>query len=143
MTRINYSIFFSALLLAASGNAQTYTESAASMNIVHEHIDVHLIGGGVAVFDHNNDGFEDLYFTGGTGPDHLYENNQDGTFTEVGQANGLAIFNNTKTVGVATGDIDNDGDRDIFVTTAENFENILLLNDGNGNYNRSVSILSQ
>ena len=42
-----------------------------------------LFGGGVVAFDYNNDGFEDLYITGGKSQDILYRNNGDGTFKDV------------------------------------------------------------
>ena len=48
------------------------------------------MGGGVAVFDYNNDGWEDIWITGGNKRDVLYKNEGDGTFTEVGFPAGLA-----------------------------------------------------
>ena len=92
------------------------------------------MGGGVACFDFNNDGYEDIYMTGGTNRDQLFENNQNGTFSEVGISAGLSITGPIKTVGVTTGDIDNDGYRDILVTTTENHNNLLFLNNGNSTF---------
>ena len=114
--------------------AQTFVESSSAAGIDHLHVDEQLMGGGTAFFDYNNDGFDDLYLTGGNGRDLLYENNQDGTFTEVGVAAGLSFTANHNTVGVATGDIDNDGDRDVFVTTDKFSANILLLNNGDNTF---------
>jgi len=104
------------------------------MNIVHVHLDSNIMGGGVACFDFNNDGYEDIYMTGGSNRDQLFENNQNGTFSEVGISAGLSITGPVKTVGVTTGDIDNDGDRDLFVTTSENHNNLLFLNNGNSTF---------
>jgi hypothetical protein len=104
------------------------------MNINHVHLDSNLMGGGVACFDFNNDGYEDIYMTGGTNRDQLFENNQNGTFSEVGISAGLSITGSVKTVGVTTGDIDNDGDRDLFITTSENHNNLLFLNNGNSTF---------
>jgi len=36
-----------------------------------------MFGGGACVFDFNNDGWEDLFLTGGMNDDALYQNNGD------------------------------------------------------------------
>ena len=69
--------------------------------------------------DYNNDGFLDLIIGNETtnGPiynSELYHNNGDGTFTEKSQSIGLNIFGFIK--AVVWGDIDNDGDLDIFIS---------------------------
>ena len=114
--------------------AQIYVEASQAMNIAHVHLDSNIMGGGVACFDFNNDGYEDIYMTGGTNRDQLFENNQNGSFSEVGISAGLSITGPAKTVGVTTGDIDNDGDRDLFVTTTEDHNNLLFLNNGNNTF---------
>lgn len=120
--------------------AQIYVEASQAMNIAHVHLDSNIMGGGVACFDFNNDGYEDIYMTGGTNRDQLFENNQNGSFSEVGISAGLSITGPAKTVGVTTGDIDNDGDRDLFVTTTEDHNNLLFLNNGNNTFtNISIS----
>ena len=60
----------------------------------------------------------------------LYHNNQNGTFTDVTQAAGLAkpIYGQ----GVAVGDYDNDGFVDIFVTALG--QSRLFRNNGNGKF---------
>ncbi len=82
------------------------------------------MGSGVAVFDFDNDGDQDLFFVNGAHwPDHpkpgptptlaLYANDGQGRFTDVTAAAGL-----TKSVygmGVAAGDVDDDGWVDLFV----------------------------
>jgi hypothetical protein len=116
-------------LLGFQCNAQ-YIEQAIASGVDHRHVDVSQIGGGIAVFDLNNDGFEDLYLTGGSEPDKLFLNDGDGTFTDISASSAILSIAGLQTVGVTTGDIDNDGDRDIFVTTTRTDHNILFLNNG-------------
>ena len=82
------------------------------------------MAGGVAVFDYDNDGSLDIFFTNGadittlnkTSPkywDRLFHNNGDGTFTDVTEKAGLA--GTGYDTGVAIADYDNDGFEDIFI----------------------------
>ena len=69
--------------------------------------------------------FEDL-------PDVLYRNNGDGTFTDVTKEAG--VFNpHGKGLGVVCGDIDKDGDIDIYVANDET-RNFLYRNNGDGTF---------
>ena len=69
---------------------------------------------GVAVADADGDGDADVYVVGGrAAANHYYENQGDGTFREVGRSVGLARAHRGS--GPAFGDIDNDGDADLFV----------------------------
>jgi hypothetical protein len=43
---------------------------------------IEVYGMGCAIADYNNDGFQDLYLTS-IGPNHLFRNNGNGTFTDV------------------------------------------------------------
>lgn len=121
------------LFLGFDSTAQ-YVEQAITSGVDHRHVDNNQIGGGIAVFDLNNDGFEDLYLTGGTESDKLYLNDGDGTFTDISASSAILSIAGIKTVGVTTGDIDNDGDRDIFVTTFRTNHNILFLNNGDSTF---------
>jgi hypothetical protein len=112
----------------------TFREVSRSSGIKHVCYDQHRICGGVAFFDYNNDGYQDIYLTGGGDRDRLYENRGDGRFRDVSKKAGLTFTKDVVTVGVATGDIDNDGDRDVFVTTYYGYRNLLLENDGNGRF---------
>jgi len=84
--------------------------------------------------DIDGDGFLDL-FVGNESPGplvnpcELYRNNRDGTFTEIAKASGVDVVAFVK--GVVSGDYDNDGDPDIFVSVAQG-DNLLLRNDGPG-----------
>ena len=69
---------------------------------------VPAMGGGGAVGDFNNDGWQDLLFlAGGGGADALYLNNGDGTFSDHAQEAGLAAAH--RGIGAAIGDYDGDG----------------------------------
>jgi len=99
------------------------------------------MAGGVAVFDYNNDGHLDIFFTNGadiqtlqkTSPgysDRLFENDGKGNFKDVTQKAGLAGvgFDN----GVTVGDYDNDGYKDLFVGGVHG--NRLYHNNGDGTF---------
>ncbi|MBL4586928.1 MAG: VCBS repeat-containing protein [Flavobacteriales bacterium] len=91
--------------------------------------------GGVAWFDYNMDGNEDLYLTGGDVADALYENNGYGGFVDVTASAGLSMMDESvKTMGVISGDIDNDGYRELFITTEDASTNHLLYNNGDGTF---------
>jgi hypothetical protein len=117
-----------------TARGQDFREVSRSSGIDHYCFDPNRVCGGAAFFDYDGDGYEDLHLTGGLRPDRLYRNLGDGTFEDVTQRAGLGPLEAVNTVGVATGDIDNDGDRDLFVTTAERFRNFLFRNEGDGRF---------
>ncbi len=123
---------FSILLLTLSGYAQwPFTETAALAGVISNHIDPKLIGGGVVIFDYNNDGLEDLYFTAGTMPDKLFRNNGNGLFLDVSDVSGItAGVRPFKTVGAVCGDLDHDGYKDLVITTDIGQPNLVLQNIG-------------
>jgi len=99
------------------------------------------MAGGVAVFDYDNDGNLDIFFTNGADittlkkdspkySNHLFHNNGDGTFTDVTEKAGLA--GTGYDIGVAIGDYDNDGYEDIFVAGV--YRNTLYHNNGDGTF---------
>jgi len=65
-------------------------------------------------------------------PDVLYHNNGDGTFTDVTREAG--VYNpEGRAMGIAAGDIDDDGDWDIYVSN-DGMENYLYRNNGDGTF---------
>lgn len=97
--------------------------------------------GGVALFDFDNDGFLDIFFTNGaqipslekdnpTFHNRLYRNNRDGTFTDV--TDGAGLQGEGYCMGVAAADFDNDGWTDLYVTGVN--RNILYHNNGDGTF---------
>ena len=72
-----------------------------------EHLLPEALGPGVAFLDYDNDGWMDIYLVNSRGPNALYRNNRDGTFTDVTEKAGVGA--GTFGMGVAVGDYDNDG----------------------------------
>jgi len=102
---------------------------------------IETMTGGVALFDYNNDGLLDIFFTNGaaiptldkSAPaywNRLYRNNGDGTFTDVTGSAGLK--GKCYSMGVAAGDYDNDGYVDLYVAGYNC--NQLFHNNGDGTF---------
>ncbi|MFN3322793.1 MAG: CRTAC1 family protein [Bryobacteraceae bacterium] len=104
----------------------------------------HLPGtmaGGVAIFDFDNDGHLDIYFTNGgdlatlkkSGPrfyNRLFRGDGKGGFEDVTERAGVA--GTGYDIGVTVGDYDNDGHRDLFVAGVH--RNTLYRNNGDGTF---------
>lgn len=133
-------IYGTFLFVENRAQGQSFEDIGGSAGLDILHTDPHLIGGGVAIFDFNNDGLQDIYITGGDNRDHLYLNGPNGKFTEIGLNAGIGLTQNIATVGVAIGDIDNNGNNDILVTTRDNSENILWYNNGDDTVTNIASI---
>jgi len=99
--------------------------------------------GGIAVFDYDNDGRLDIFFTNGarfperrrTDPSYfnlLLRQKPDGTFEDVTERAGLQGKDLDFNFGVAAGDYDNDGWTDLFIATAG--RNVLYRNMRNGTF---------
>ncbi len=109
---------------------------------------IETMGGGVALFDYDGDGWLDVFFVNGASlanpqpedqaPDkskpeywnRLFRNNRDGTFTDVTEKAG--VKGRGYGMGVAAGDYDNDGFSDLFVTNYGAC--ILYHNNGDGTF---------
>jgi enediyne biosynthesis protein E4 len=112
---------------------------------------IETMGGGVALFDYNNDGRLDVLLvnSGSLAPsmqppagfrrslpqywNRLYRQEADGTFTDVTRAAGLADAGDANYgMGVTIGDYDNDGYEDIYITNYG--KNSLLHNNRDGTF---------
>ncbi len=100
-----------------------------------------IMGAGVAVLDYDNDGALDIYLIDGgfhgdddqtenTIRNRLYRRNPSGAYDDVTDASGLG--DTGYGMGCAAGDIDNDGDVDVFVTNYG--PDALYRNNGDGTF---------
>jgi hypothetical protein len=93
-------------------------------------------GLGVLAADLNDDGWTDLYVANDGDPNQLWLNERgSGTFRDAALLGGVALsrFGQPQgSMGVDLGDVDHDGDEDLFVTNLDNEGNALYVNQGQG-----------
>jgi hypothetical protein len=148
------------LLIAAAAPADvTFTDITAASKIDFKHEAsptsnkylIETMGGGVGLFDYDNDGRLDIFFVNGAWlgdpmplnkkPDksdrkywnRLYHQKPDGTFADVTESAGLSgMPQDLYGMGVAVGDFDNDRFEDLYVTGYGG--NTLYRNNGDGTF---------
>lgn len=116
-------------------------------NVMQETKEINLIsfapiynGGGVAVGDFNNDGLEDLVFTGNMVSSKLYLNKGNMQFEDVTASAGMetSVWCN----GASVVDINLDGLQDIYITVSgpdkSKRKNLLFINQGNMTFNEEA-----
>ena len=112
----------------------------AGLDFVHEagptghYFMPQMVGSGAALFDFDGDGLLDIYLLQNGGPkgprNRLFKQLPDGTFRDVSAGSGLDIAGHN--MGVAVGDINNDGRPDVVVTQYGGLR--LFLNNGDGTF---------
>jgi len=141
-------VLFLLVLPTVSSNQIQYIDVTKEAGIIWTHIDgrsgqkycMEMLGSGAAFFDYDADGDPDLYLVNGAPlpgditeeipTNRLYENNGDGTFTDVTQKAGVGDTGYGH--GCAVGDYDNDGNLDIYVTNYGS--NRLYKNNGDATF---------
>jgi hypothetical protein len=148
-----------AIVMLSSAPEVRFTDitSASGVDFVHAHSPtsnkylIETMGGGVALFDYDNDGRLDIFFTNGAHLDdpqppgkrpdksdrkywsRLYRNIGNNTFSDVTEKAGVTgMPQGYYGMGVATGDYDNDGFQDLYVTNYE--ANTLYRNNRDGTF---------
>jgi hypothetical protein len=140
------ALALAALALSAAVVYESLTPARTGIDFVHDNALSERrylpesMGPGVAIFDYDNDGHMDIYFTN-SGPadfftpkrrlrNALYKNDGDGTFSDVTEQAGVA--GRDFGIGVSTCDFDADGWTDLFVTNYG--VNVLYRNNRNGTF---------
>ena len=97
-------------------NLFTDVAAAAGVAFTKAGSDNHRLSGPTFA-DMDGDGDLDLFIGGFAGdPSHVYQNNGDGTFTDVTAGSGIDTITSLNTISAAFGDYDLDGDVDLFLT---------------------------
>lgn len=92
--------------------ANTLTEGLNTNVLMYEYF---YNGGGVAIGDLNNDGLDDIYFSGNMVPNQLYLNKGQMKFTDITATAGVAGREGPWRTGVSMADVNADGLLDLFV----------------------------
>ncbi len=109
-------------LLYRNNGDGTFTDVAAEVGVD----DSHGRSLGVAWFDFEGDGDMDMYVANDVSTNGVFRNDGDGTFSDIGATSLAADYRGA--MGMAVGDIDDDGDDDLFVTHWIAQENALFEN---------------
>lgn len=135
-------------LAAAAESTIQLTDVTAQTGISFQHRDgscgdyniLETVTAGLATFDYDSDGDEDIYFVSGGAlkgtaypsppTNELYRNDGNWKFTDVTAESGVGDASHG--LAVAAADYDNDGDLDLYVSNYG--PNVLYRNNGNGTF---------
>jgi hypothetical protein len=133
MTRC-VSLVVAVLLLSTQASGQHFSDVSGQTGAAFQHIDspvTNWMSGGMAWFDMDGDGDDDLFLASSDTAHKLLRNDR-GVFTDLSAGSGIT-GNAVNTVGVAAGDYDQDGYPDLYLTNFN--ENRLYRNNaGDGTF---------
>ncbi len=110
---LRFFLTFCILIFSTQIYGQAYFEDQATALGVGDMCGTIYLGGGISFYDFNNDGWDDITIGTQSGdPLKIYKNNGDGTFS---LETTLNPNNNAQQKQVIWVDIDNDGDKDLYV----------------------------
>ena len=123
-----------------------FSETALEVGLIFDHTSgvqgkyrfPEIMGSGAAVFDYDSDGLLDVYLVNGGDPDaesndvtnHMFRQLPNGKFVDRTGDSGLG--DKGYGMGVAIGDVDNDGDIDVYITNLR--RDRIYRNLGNGTF---------
>ncbi|MGH9402676.1 MAG: CRTAC1 family protein [Terriglobia bacterium] len=110
----------------------TFTDVTAKAGVTDSQL---RYGFSVGFEDIDGDGRPDILVMNDSVPNYFYHNKGDGTFEEIGALAGIAYNSDghvQSNMGLAIGDIDNDGWMDLFITTFADDNFALFHNEGKG-----------
>ena len=133
------------ILILNNTQAQTAFKDVTDEAGIKHQFDVFegFLGGSACVLDINNDGYDDVFLTGGMADDVLYLNNKNGTFTNIYEQSGLTATKKYLTQAGVAADVNRDGWVDLYITTITSKGtkkiipreiNLLYLNNGNNTF---------
>ncbi|CAN5593489.1 VCBS repeat-containing protein [soil metagenome] len=148
LLRLTLLFIFNAQLYAQPAKQSLFTllsekETGISfLNNIKENDSLHVMryeylynGAGIGIGDFNNDGLNDIFFSGNTAANKLFLNKGDFKFTDI-TATAKVAGNNTWSTGVSIADVNGDGLMDIYVCHSGKYDdpkklsNELFINQG-------------
>jgi hypothetical protein len=148
-------IFLVFLMLYSCGNSpkegfKTLSPSRTGIDFLNELIENDTLnytkfpymymGGGVSVGDINNDGLDDIFFTGNLVPNKLYLNKGKMRFEDISEKAGIT-GNHQWFTGSTMADVNNDGWLDIYVCASAKYQpsdNLLFINNQDNTFTESA-----
>ncbi len=98
------------------------------------------MGGGVCIGDINNDGLDDIFFTGNLVPNRLYLNKGNLKFEDISEKAGIS-GNRQWFTGCTMADVNNDGWLDIYACVSAKYQpsdNLLFINNHDNTFTESA-----
>jgi hypothetical protein len=124
---------------AAAGVVPTFVEDTAGAGIDSAYAGEwqYMVGGGVATFDCNDDGFDDMLLAGGTSPARFYRNRsaRGGALKFEAENSGLEL---DKVTGAYPLDVDSDGVTDLVLLRVG--ENVVMRGTGGCRFERANEV---